>query len=77
MPRFDNNRLMPRTARASVGGYCYHALNRGNARTPIFHKAGDYLAFERILAEGLEDYAVSILAFACALIARLAKVRPC
>lgn len=29
---------MPRTARASVGGMCYHVLNRGNGRL-----------FERIL----------------------------
>jgi hypothetical protein len=28
----DDRAIMPRTARASVGGYCYHVLNRGNAR---------------------------------------------
>ena len=27
---------MPRTARASAGGYCYHVLNRGNARAKVF-----------------------------------------
>jgi len=26
-----HNANMPRTARASRGGYCYHVLNRGNA----------------------------------------------
>jgi REP element-mobilizing transposase RayT len=31
---------MPRTARASVGDYCYHVINRGNARTEVFHAAG-------------------------------------
>jgi putative transposase len=36
---------MPRTARASVGGKCYHALNRGNRRDTVFHKANDYEAF--------------------------------
>ncbi|WP_406698307.1 hypothetical protein V5E97_05550 [Singulisphaera sp. Ch08] len=36
---------MPRTARASAAGYCYHALNRGNARATVFHKDGDYDAF--------------------------------
>ncbi|MDR3639399.1 MAG: transposase [Isosphaeraceae bacterium] len=36
---------MARTARASVGGLCYHALNRGNRRETVFHKAGDYDAF--------------------------------
>src|SRR5437016_12100804 len=29
---------MPRTARASLGGWCYHVLNRGNARAEVFHK---------------------------------------
>jgi RHS repeat-associated protein len=32
---------MPRTARASVGGNCYHLLNRGNARRQVFHKPED------------------------------------
>ncbi len=36
---------MPRTARASVGGMIYHALNRGNRREPVFHKPADYDAF--------------------------------
>lgn len=54
---------MPRPRRADEGGAIYHALNRGNARSPIFHKEGDYLAFEQILAEGLDLYAVSVLAY--------------
>ena len=29
---------MPRTARASQANYCYHVLNRGNARATVFHK---------------------------------------
>src|SRR5262245_48620643 len=33
---------MPRTARASVGGLWYHALNRGKRREAVFHKPGDY-----------------------------------
>ena len=36
---------MPRTARASEAGYAYHVLNRGNARSEVFHKEGDYAAF--------------------------------
>ena len=36
---------MPRTARAAVGGLCYHVLNRGNGRQAVFHKDGDYAAF--------------------------------
>ena len=49
---------MPRTARAIEGGMIYHVLNRGNGRMRIFHKPGDYEAFERVLAEGLDRYAV-------------------
>jgi putative transposase len=34
-----------------VGGYCYHALNRGNERAPVFHDADDYHAFVASLRE--------------------------
>jgi hypothetical protein len=33
------NQVMPRTLRASAGGY-FHALNRGNKRSRVFHDAG-------------------------------------
>ena len=36
---------MPRTARASFGGICYHVINRGNGRQKVFRKSGDYRAF--------------------------------
>ena len=42
---------MPRTARASAGGYCYHVLNRGNARARVSHESGDYAAFLGLLGE--------------------------
>ena len=54
---------MSRPKRADEAGALYHALNRGNARESIFHKAGDYDAFERILAEGLERSAIDLLAY--------------
>jgi putative transposase len=54
---------MPRTARAIEAGMIYHVLNRGNGRMRIFHKAGDYDAFERVLAEGLDRYAVDLLTY--------------
>ena len=41
----------------------YHVLNRGNGRMRIFHKAGDYEAFERVLAEGLERYPVELFTY--------------
>lgn len=43
--------VVPRSSRASAGGYCYHVLNRGNARAEVFHKAGDYAAFLHVMAE--------------------------
>lgn len=36
---------MPRTARASQGGICFHAINRGNRRATVFHNSSDYDAF--------------------------------
>jgi putative transposase len=54
---------MPRTARSTEAGMIYHVLNRGNGRMRVFHKAGDYEAFERVLAEGLERYAVELLTY--------------
>src|SRR4051812_11418458 len=32
----------------------YHVVNRANRRVRIFHKAGGYLAFLKVLGEGLE-----------------------
>jgi hypothetical protein len=32
---------MPRIARASAGGYCFHVLNRGNARAEVFRRPAD------------------------------------
>ncbi len=42
---------MPRTARASPGGLCYHVMNRGNGRMRVFGKDGDYEAFLRVIEE--------------------------
>ncbi len=40
---------MPRTARASVGGICYHVISRGNRRAEVFHKHGDYRFFTQLM----------------------------
>ncbi len=45
---------MPRSARASQGGYCYHVLNRGNGRRTVFHKDGDFAAFVKLLRQAGE-----------------------
>ncbi len=41
----------------------YHVLNRGNGRMRIFHKPGDFEAFERVLAEGLQRYPVELFTY--------------
>ncbi|GAA4456425.1 transposase [Novipirellula rosea] len=54
---------MPRPKRADEKDAIYHAWNRGNGRTTIFHKDADYEAFENILSEGLQLYPCRILAY--------------
>jgi putative transposase len=54
---------MPRTARASQGGYCYHVLNLGNGRRRVFHKDGDYAAFLRLLTQAAERTPVRLLGY--------------
>jgi putative transposase len=55
--------VMPRTARAVEAGMIYHVLNRGNGRARLFHDDQDYLAFAKVLAEGLKRYPVDLLTF--------------
>jgi putative transposase len=54
---------MPRQPRAAPGGFVYHALNRGVGRLALFQKEGDYLAFERVLAEALQEHPTRLLAY--------------
>ena len=54
---------MPRPNRITLGGYVYHVLNRANGRLKIFKKAGDFLAFEQILAEGIERFTMRICGY--------------
>ncbi len=42
---------MPRTARASRGGYVYHVLNRGNAQQNVFHNNNDFAALVQLMVE--------------------------
>jgi putative transposase len=54
---------MPRAARDSLGGYCYHVLNRGNCGLNVFRKVGDYTAFMELICEAGERVGVRLLAF--------------
>ncbi len=44
---------MGRPQRVDVAGYAYHVLNRSVGRRRIFAGDGDYLAFERVMAQAL------------------------
>jgi putative transposase len=52
---------MARTARASVGGMWYHALNRRNRREAVFHKPGDYEAFVEAITDASVHLPVDLL----------------
>ena len=54
---------MPRFARASAGGYCYHVINRGNARAEVFHKEEDLAAFVRIMGESCIRVPMRVVAY--------------
>jgi putative transposase len=54
---------MPRPKRATPGGYCYHVMNRGNARQEVFHKPADYAAFVRLFDAGQARCPMRVLAY--------------
>jgi putative transposase len=54
---------MGRPQRISKGGIVYHALNRANGRLRIFKKQQDFEAFEAILADGVERYAMRLCGY--------------
>src|SRR6478609_1809255 len=54
---------MPRSARSSQGGFVYHVLNRGNGRSVVFHKDGDYAAFLQLMLEAHEKVPMRLIAY--------------
>ena len=54
---------MPRTARAMVGGLCYHVINRGNGRATVYHEPRDYNAFLRLMTLASERIPMRTLAY--------------
>ena len=54
---------MPRTARASVGGICYHVINRGNNRRDVFRKDGDFQAFLKAMGHACIEIPMPVLGF--------------
>ena len=54
---------MARTARASQAGFCYHVLNRGNARSEVFHKTADFSAFLQLIGEASVRLPMGLLGY--------------
>jgi REP-associated tyrosine transposase len=54
---------MPRTVRASLANYCYHVLNRGNARSQVFHQQADYAAFVGLIDEACRRRPMRVLGY--------------
>ena len=54
---------MPRAARASLGGTCYHVINRGNGRRQVFHKDADYQAFLKAVGHACIEVPMRVLAY--------------
>jgi len=57
---------MPQTARSIEAGMVYHVLNRGIGRLRLFHKEGDYDAFEQVLVSGVST-SISLTVSVCPL----------
>jgi len=54
---------MPKKKRIIKGGIAYHVLNRANGRLKIFKKDQDFIAFENILAEGIERFGMRVCGY--------------
>ena len=54
---------MPRTLRASSADFCYHVLNRGNARAAVFHDDDDYATFIELIGLACERLPMRVLAY--------------
>jgi len=54
---------MPRTARASVGGICYHIINRGNGRAQVFHTQSDYHDFVGLMQRSSSRIPMRVLSY--------------
>lgn len=61
--RSSDARNMSRTARASKGGVCYHAINRGNGRATVFHNSCDYEFFVHLMVLANRRIPMRLLAY--------------
>jgi len=49
--------------RITKGGILYHVLNRANGRLRIFKKDLDFIAFEKILAQGIDRFGMRVCGY--------------
>ena len=54
---------MPRTARMSQGGICYHVINRANGGAEVFRRDRDFDAFIDMMGEASERVPMRLLAY--------------
>lgn len=54
---------MPRRPRHPAGQIVYHVLNRGNLRAELFHKEGDYAAFDKVLRQAHQRTPLDLFAW--------------
>jgi len=54
---------MPRPRRLTLERYVYHVLNRAVRRNTLFGTSGDYAAFEQVLLEAREKFAIRLPAY--------------
>ncbi|MCP5366423.1 MAG: transposase [Hyphomicrobiales bacterium] len=54
---------MPRPRRVSPGGICYHAIQRSNDGSTVFHGDGEYRAFLAALGDADDRVAMPLLAY--------------
>jgi putative transposase len=52
-----------RTARAAIGGYCYHVMNRGNERAQVFHSDDDCHAFVALMRQACARVPMRIIGY--------------
>ena len=54
---------VPRSCRQPGPECIHHVVNRGNRKTAIFHKPGDYKAFVRVLTQAVKKFEMRLLSF--------------
>lgn len=54
---------MPRRARVSVGGICYHVINRGNRRARVFHDDSAYTGFLDFMSRASEAVPMRVVGY--------------